>query len=32
MNLEALRNEKRSPMQNLLTGRWRLPIDEGVTA
>ena len=30
--LEALREQKRGLMQKLLTGKWRVPIDEGVTA
>lgn len=32
LKLEALRIQKRGLMQKLLTGKWRVPIDEGVTA
>jgi type I restriction enzyme, S subunit len=32
LELAALRIQKRGLMQKLLTGKWRVPIDEGVTA
>lgn len=32
LELQALRTQKRGLMQKLLTGKWHVPIDEGVTA